>query len=253
MTTDALVESPPLELPVTVDVAGRLDDRECLGVAPGPGEVLHAQQVDRLGGGRRLRGFEESLRAGEVALHLPELRPVREDAERPRREPVRLRKGRLRFGGASLLHQVEREVCQRSRVRATGLERAPEMPFARRKVVFQGQQGAQLVVRGRIVGIGDDGAARDDERIRAPAVIRQQGDEIDEGPVSAAIARNDVGQCLRGPRQVPARNRIAHRRGCRFNRLRHQVSHLPARSISRAMSISCVSGSIRDEAPTCTR
>ena len=249
MTADALVESPPLELPFTVDVAGRLDDRERLGVAPGPGEVLHAQQVDRLGGGRRLRGVEEPLRAGEVALHLAELRPVREDPEGPRREPVRLRKGRLRFGGASLLHQVEREVRKRPRVRPTGLECAPEVPFARRKVVFHGQQAAQLVVRGRIFGIGDDGAARDGERIRAPAVIRQQGDEIDEGPVGAAIACNDAGQCLRGPRYVPARNRIAHRRGCRFNRFGHHASA----SSMRAMSISCTSGSIRDDAPTCIR
>src|SRR5688572_10509080 len=70
VTTDALVELPPLELPSTVDVAGRFDDRERLSIAPGPGEVFHAQQVDVLGGGRRLRGFEESLRAGEVALHL---------------------------------------------------------------------------------------------------------------------------------------------------------------------------------------
>ena len=229
MTADALVEAPPLELPFTVDVVGRLDDRERLGVAPGPGKELHAQQVDRLGGGRRLRGVEEPLRAGEVALHLPELRPVREDPEGPRREPVRLREGRLRLGGASLLHQVEREVRKRPRVRPAGLERAPEVPFTRRKVVFHGQQAAQLVVRERIFGIGDDGAARDDERIRAAAVIRQQGDEIDEGPVSAAIACNDVGQCLRGPRHVPARNRIAHSRGCQFNRLGHLLRVPPGR------------------------
>ena len=230
MTADALVEAPPLELPFTVDVVGRLDDRERLGVAPS-----RARNCTR---SRLIASAEDAPSAASRSRSAPAKSPC---TSRSLDQCARIRRVRgasrsasakaaLRLGGACLLHQVDREVRKRPRVRPSGLERAPEMPFPRRKVVFHGPTDVpNWSCASAFFGIGDDGAARDDERIRMSAVIRQQGDEIDEGPVSAAIACNDVGQRLRGPSHVPACNRIAHRRGCRLNRPGHLVRVPPGK------------------------
>ena len=93
---------------------------------------------------------------------------MRENPQRARREAVRLREGGFRFGRAALLHQVEREVRKR-------LCLAPPSSSARRKchspAGFRrlGQERAKLVVQDGIAGMGDNGAAREGERIRAPA------------------------------------------------------------------------------------
>ena len=221
MTPSALVQAATLEPAVAIQGRRRLDDGERFGIAARSRQVLRTQQVHRGRRGRCLGGVEQPLRAREVALHLAELRPVRQNPQRARREAVGLRKNGFRFPRAALLHQVEREVCKRLSLRAAKLERAAEVPFARGQVVRLGQERAKLVVQDGIAGMRDNGAAREGERIRAPAVAREQGDKVDESPVSAAIVRNDVLQRPGRAREIPARNRIAHARNRGFNRLGH--------------------------------
>jgi hypothetical protein len=206
------MEAAALELAVAIHRRRRLEDGEGLGVATGPRQVLRAQQVDGVGRGSLLGRVEQPLRTREVALHFPELRPVREDSKRARREAIRLHKGGFRFRRMPLLHQVECEVRKRSHLWAAQLSARRKCHSPAGKSFDSDRSVPNWSCRTALPGWATM-ARRASERVGVPAVAREQGDKIDEGPVSAAIARNDVRQRFRRSRDVPARDRIAHARG----------------------------------------
>ena len=115
----AFPQASALELAVAIQCRRGFDDRKRVRIPARPREVLRAQQVDR---GRRRGGLgrvEKALRAREIALHFAQLRPVREDSHRAGRQAIGLRKCRLGFGRAALLHQVEREIRSRGGIRTS--------------------------------------------------------------------------------------------------------------------------------------
>ena len=123
-----------------------------------------------------------------VVAHLAQLRPVRQRAKVAGRECVRTREAGLGFVGATLLHQIQRQVREKRRLLAAELERAPEVPFARGQVVQLRQDRAEQVVALRIERI--DAQGRAGERLRVGMASRRikQLDQLVVSPVRARVA-----------------------------------------------------------------
>ena len=145
ISTKAIVQSSARELPIAIERRGGLDDRECLRVAAGAGQELRPQQIDIAGGPPLLRAVEQLRGAGEIPAHFVQLRPMTERQEFARDHPVGVGEQDIGFLEPPLVHQVDREICQRRRARASKRQRAPEMPLTCGKVVELREQRTEDV------------------------------------------------------------------------------------------------------------
>ncbi len=99
-----------------------------------------------------------------------------------------MREAGFGFVGATLLHEIERQVREERRLRAAELERAPEMPFARGQVVQLRQDRAEQVVGLRIQRIDAQGSAGERLRVGMPSHRIKQLGQLVVSPIRARVA-----------------------------------------------------------------
>ena len=189
-----VVAAEPIEQPtsfeprIAVECRRSVEDSQRFAHLARSRKVIGAQQLHVIVARDALGPLQQVPCSSVVVAHLAQLRPVRERAKLAGRKCVRARKAGLRFVGATLLHEIERQVREERRLLAAQLQRAPEVPFSGGQVVQLRKDRAEQVVALRIERIDAQRSAR--ERLgvgMASTRIKQLG-QLVISPVRARVA-----------------------------------------------------------------
>ena len=109
----------------------------------------------------------------------------------------------------ALVHQIDRQICEDRRARASERKGAAKMPLAGRKIVELRQDGAEVLMRERIARIDAERLSGELLGLSAPAVVKQQRDELGVGPVGVRVRLDCFRQYLDCLRQFATCTKLA--------------------------------------------
>jgi len=185
---EAIQQPTSLQSRIAAQCRRGIQDRQRFARLAGSCKMIGTQQADIVVAGNALGTLQQVPGASVVAANLSQLRPVRQRAELTGRKCMRTCVAGFRFVGATLLHEIERQVREERRLLAAELDRAPEVPFAGGQVVQLREDRAEQIVALRIERIDAQRRARQRQRIGVASARIEQLGQLVVGPVGARIA-----------------------------------------------------------------